>query len=96
MSRPQIYSVYDPDEGAYNYYSAPDTGTHTPPPGPHAFLGTPAQDAAVRVPFGARFAGTGKDAIGRVAEPGINWASIGRLALYALAFYGAYRLVRRR
>lgn len=96
MARPQIFSRYDPDEGKYDYFVAADTGNHTPPRGPHPFLGTPAQDAAHRIPFGARYAGSGEHAIGRVAENGVNWTSVGRLALYALAAYGLWRLIRRR
>ena len=91
--RSQIFSVFDNHEGTYSYYSAADTGPATNKlRGPNPNLGVPPEDAAVRVPLGARYVGTGDQAIGRVAEHGINYSSLIKWGIVGLAIFGGIQL----
>ncbi len=95
--RSQIFSVYDPHEGRYDYYTAADTGpAGNQLRGPNPYLGAPPEDAAVRVPIGARHIGSGDMAIGRVAEHGINFASLIKWGVVGLAIFGAVSLFKNR
>ena len=93
LNKRSIYSVWNDAEKNYAYYEASDTGPATNQlSGPHPYLGAPPEDAAVRVPLYAKYVGSGDDAIGRVAEHGVNFRSLVRYAAFGLAVYGAYRL----
>lgn len=83
------FSVWDEDRQTYNYYDGHDSEPPTPGIGPRG-LGVPPEDAAVRLPIGASYVGSGAQAVGRVAERGVNFGSLGRLAVIALSIYGGY------
>lgn len=99
-----IYSVYDPDTKLYTYYEGSGPrGTHaTAPPVPlgSTQLGATVTQAAWKVPPGSKKVGTGELPIGRVAAMGgigdiaIGGFSAGRLALYGVIAYLAWRHFR--
>lgn len=87
-----IYSVRDADLGRFRYYAAPDFAPAVVPK-THALLGTAADDATPALPLLARELGTGDEAIGRIAKPGLNLKQIGRWVVIGLAIYGALVLL---
>lgn len=84
------FSTWNESRQNWDYWNAAhDSEPPTPPTGPNG-LGVPPEDAAVRLPLGARHVGTGSQALGRVAERGVNLGSLARLAVIGLAIYGGY------
>jgi hypothetical protein len=99
-----IYSVYDPDRKIYDYYEAPGPrGTHaTAPPVPLAQgqLGATVDQAAWKVPPGAKKIGAGDLPRGRIAAMGglgdivIGGQSVTRIAIFGALAYLAWRHFR--
>ena len=106
-----MYSVYDYTRRAYDYYDAPGPGgTHAgSPPLPatpagmagvlvpkEQRVGTGPDQAAWKLPLGARKVGTGDLPQGRIASlSGADLTSDPfRLGIYAVLAYAAWRMIR--
>ncbi len=89
-----VFSVWDDGLERYDYYVGRDTPPSAIRSEPNPQLGAVPEDAADRLPIGARKVGSGDVAIGHIAEPGINMYSVGRFALMGLAAYGAWMLFK--
>ncbi len=80
-----IYSVWSPTRRSYDYYETPEpTPTHTPARGTipsSSKLGATPEQAAWRLPMGARRVGSGPTARGRIAQTGMGAVEIPRTAL---------------
>lgn len=93
-----IYSVYDYNRHAYDYYEGDGPrGTHaTAPPTPlvQSDIGATVDQAAWKVPPGSKKIGSGELPRGRIAAMGgIGDISIGGKSLSTLAVYGALAYV---
>jgi hypothetical protein len=82
-----IYSVYTPSIRKYTYWLGDDIAPGSVPK-THPLLGTPADDATPSLPLFAKEIGTGDEAVGRIARPGVNFESLFKIALWVAAAYG--------
>lgn len=82
-----IYSRFDPDIGKFRYYVGEDFVPPLPPHGRNG-LGVSADDATPSLPFGAQEIGTGTEAVGRIAKPGVNTKQLFKWIVYGFAIYG--------
>jgi hypothetical protein len=89
-----LYSAYDEKIGRFRYYNGSEIGASSVPK-MHPYLGTAAEDATPALPLDAGEIGTGEQAVGRIAKPGMNLSELFKWGIRALAVYGAYRLLTR-
>lgn len=99
-----IYSVYDYDRHAYDYYEGDGPrGTHAGAPpisSSRNELGATVDQAAWKVPPGAKKVGSGELPRGRIAAMGglgdlmIGGQSLGRVAVFGALAYFAWRHFR--
>lgn len=90
-----IFSRFDEEAKLYRYYQAGDVAPVKLGPSTNPLGSTAADDAMPAIPMFAKEIGTGEEAIGRIAKPGINWSQVISIGVKALAIYGAWRLLFR-
>lgn len=86
------YSVWD--GGQYRYYEGVESALPVPPPDLHPGLGSAVEESLPTLPMGSRYVGVGEAAVGVLAVDGMDLGWVKVAALWGLAGYGLYKLLK--